>query len=51
MEQTLRAKVKIFLKRENLKKMLLTKKDGHKGFIQGGAYVFGRFLKVGVAYK
>ena len=33
MEQTLRAKVKIFFKSENLKKMLLIKNDGLIGFI------------------
>ena len=32
MEQTLRAKVKIFFKSENLKKMLLIKNDGLIGF-------------------
>ena len=33
MEQTLRAKVKIFFKSENFKKMLLIKNDGLIGFI------------------
>ena len=33
MEQTLRAKVTIFFKSENLKKVLLIKNDGHIGFI------------------
>ena len=32
MEQTLRAKVKIFFKSENFYKMLLIKNDGHIGF-------------------
>ena len=34
MEPILRAKVKIFFKSENFKKMLLIKNDGHLGFIQ-----------------
>ena len=33
MEETLRAKVEIFFKSENLKKMISIKYDGHIGFI------------------